>query len=131
MQSNFSALLAVLMLAAIPAGPSRASPTDEAEVDVALVLAVDVSRSMDPDEQTLQRDGYVKAFRSRQVHDAIGQGSIGRIAVVYFEWSGPYDQTVVVPWTVIDSPERAVAFSDHLADAPVGRILSTSISGAI
>ena len=60
----------------------------DTEVDLALVLAVDVSRSMDPDEQDLQRQGFVDAFRSPLVHNAIREGSLGRISVIYMEWSG-------------------------------------------
>jgi hypothetical protein len=103
----------------------------ETEVDLALVLAVDVSRSMDDDEQRLQRDGFVEAFRSKVVHEAIAKGVLGRVAVVYMEWSGPLEQKVVVPWAVLDGPESAAAFSERLVKAPVGRIFSTSISGAI
>ena len=103
----------------------------ETEVDVALVLAVDVSRSMDDDEQRLQRDGFVQAFRSSAVHEAIRKGTIGRIGVVYMEWSGPAQQKVVVPWTLVDGPESAGAFADRLASTEIGRIYSTSISGAI
>lgn len=103
----------------------------ETEVDVALVLAVDVSRSMDDDEQRLQRDGFVEAFRSPVVHDAIQRGTVGRIGVVYMEWSGPTHQTVVVPWTLVDGPQSATGFAHRLAQAPIGRIFSTSISGAI
>jgi hypothetical protein len=103
----------------------------EGEVDLALVLAVDVSRSMDPDEQELQRQGFVEAFRSPLVHDAIRNGMLGRITVTYMEWSGERNQSVVVPWTIIDGPEGAVEFSDRLARAPIGRIFQTSISGAI
>jgi Protein of unknown function (DUF1194) len=121
-------LLALLLALAAPPA-SRAQ--SEIEVDLALVLAVDVSRSMDDDEQKLQREGYVEALRSSPVHEAIRKGVIGRIAVTYVEWSGPDQQTVVVPWTVIDGPERARAYADRLAKAPIGRIFSTSISGAI
>jgi hypothetical protein len=126
-----STALLSLMLASGFAGPSLASSAAETEVDVALVLAVDVSRSMDDDEQKLQRAGYVEAFRSPAVHEAIRKGMLGRIAVVYMEWSGPSEQKVVVPWTIIDGPDRALAFADRLGEAPIGRILSTSISGAI
>jgi hypothetical protein len=120
---------ALIVLAGTPPLPSRAQA--ETEVDLALVLAVDVSRSMDDDEQRLQRDGFVEAFRSTVVHDAIRKGMLGRIAVVYMEWSGPAEQKVVIPWTLVDGPERAVKFAEHLAQAPIGRIFSTSISGAI
>ena len=103
----------------------------ELEVDLALVLAVDVSRSMDDDEQRLQRDGFVQAFSSDIVHEAIRKGVLGRIAVTYMEWSGPAEQTVVVPWTVIDGAPRAAEFSERLSRMPIGRYMSTSISGAI
>ena len=103
----------------------------EGEVDLALVLAVDVSRSMDPDEQELQRQGFVEAFRSPLVHEAIRNGMLGRITVSYMEWSGERNQSVVVPWTIVDGPDAAVEFSERLARAPIGRIFQTSISGAI
>src|SRR5690349_8885886 len=69
------------------------------DVDLALVIAVDVSTSMDPDEQDLQRQGYVEAFRSPMVYGAIREGMTGRIAVTYVEWAGahPRFQNVVVP----------------------------------
>jgi hypothetical protein len=110
-------------------GPDSARAATE--VDLALVLAVDVSRSMDPEEQELQRQGFVEAFRSPLVHDAIRGGMLGRISVTYLEWSGETDQKVVVPWTVLDGPDSASAFAERLALAPTGRIFQTSISGAI
>jgi hypothetical protein len=103
----------------------------ETEVDVALVLAVDVSRSMDPDEQELQRQGFMEAFRSPQVHDAIRNGMVGRIIVTYVEWSGVEYQNVIVPWSIIDGPENALRFADGLGNVPIGRTRRTSISGAI
>jgi hypothetical protein len=103
----------------------------ETDVDLALVLAVDVSRSMDPDEQQLQRAGYVEAFRSEVVHTAIRKGVLGRIAVAYVEWSGPTEQRIIVPWTVVEGDDGAAAFADRLNSAPISRVFSTSISGAI
>jgi hypothetical protein len=103
----------------------------ETEVDVALVLGVDISFSMDIEEQALQRDGFVKAFRSSEVQDAIGRGLIGKIAVTYFEWAGSADQHVVIPWTLIDSPAAAIAFADDLEARQIRRARRTSISGAI
>lgn len=103
----------------------------ETEVDVALVLAVDVSRSMDPDEQELQRQGFMEAFRSTHVHEAIRDGMAGRIIVTYVEWSGSDYQTVVVPWTIVDSPESALKFAEGLGSSRIGRMQRTSISGAI
>jgi hypothetical protein len=104
------------------------------EVDLALVLAVDVSTSMDPDEQDLQRQGYVEAFRSPLVHQAIRQGIQGRIAATYVEWGGAHRlryQNVVVPWTVLENPEDSIAFADRLARAPLHRVAGTSISETI
>src|SRR5215210_778085 len=120
-------LLLTLGMALVRPAPARA----ELEADLALVLAVDVSRSMDSDEQQLQRDGFVEAFRSQAVHEAVRKGVLGRVAVAYVEWSGPTEQKVVVPWTVIDGPAGAAAFAERLASIPVQRVFSTSISGAI
>ena len=103
----------------------------EVEVDLALVVAVDVSFSMDPDEQTLQREGFIEAFRSPIVHDAIRRGALGRIGVVYMEWAGASDQRVLVPWTVMEGPEAANAFADELSRKPTRRASRTSISGAL
>lgn len=100
-------------------------------VDLELVLAVDVSLSMDMDEQRLQRDGYVQAMRDPEVQKAIASGPNGRIAVTYMEWAGPPTQNVVIPWTIIDSPAAANAFADRLEAAPISRARMTSISAAL
>ena len=81
-------------------------------VDVELVLAVDVSYSMDPEEQALQREGYITGITSRDFMQALRSGQHGRVAVTYFEWAGPYDQKIVVPWRLIDGPEAADAFAN-------------------
>jgi len=101
------------------------------EVDLALVLAVDVSESMDVDEQDLQRQGFVEAFRSEVVHRAIQEGMLGRIAVTYMEWAGLANRSVVIPWTVIEGPDGATAFAERLNRSPLSRARWTSISGAI
>jgi hypothetical protein len=103
----------------------------EGEVDLALVLAVDVSRSMDPDEQELQRQGFVEAFRSPVVHEAVRTGVLGRIMLTYMEWSSDTYQHVIVPWTVIEGAVGANEFAERLSRAPMARISRTSISGAI
>ncbi len=125
-----AALACSLTLALAMPGLTRPASA-EAEVDLALVLAVDISFSMDIEEQELQRDGFVRAFRSSEVHEAIDRGLIGRIAVIYAEWAGVADQTVVVPWTIIDGPGSANEFADVLAGEPIRRARRTSISGAI
>ncbi len=108
-------------------------PADKGQtnVDVELVLAVDISYSMDPDEQALQREGYVAALTSTEFLNALRQGMHGRIALTYFEWAGAADQRMVVPWRVVDGPASAQAFADAIARAPYRRSYRTSISGAL
>ena len=106
--------------------PSRAV---EANVDVELVIAVDVSYSMDPDEQALQREGYITGLTSPEFLNALRQGMHGKIAITYFEWAGAADQQIVVPWRLIDGPASARAFADEVARAR--RAYRTSISGAL
>jgi Protein of unknown function (DUF1194) len=100
-------------------------------VDVELVIAVDVSYSMDPDEQALQREGYITGLTSREFMSALRNGINGRIAATYFEWAGPNDQQIIVPWRVVDGPEAAGAFADEIARAPYRRASRTSISSAL
>jgi hypothetical protein len=107
------------------------APAQDDYVDLELVLAVDVSRSMDAEEQRLQRDGYASAFRHPEVVAAIASGPIGRIAVTYVEWAGPEIQTVLVPWTILANPEDAFAFADRIGAAKVLRERGTSISGGL
>jgi hypothetical protein len=103
----------------------------QATVDVELVIAVDISYSMDPDELTLQREGYIRGLTSPEFLNAMRQGMHGRVAITYFEWAGASDQRVVVPWRVIDGPASAQAFVDEVAAAPQRRAYRTSISGAL
>jgi hypothetical protein len=100
-------------------------------VDLELVLAVDVSWSMDQDEQTLQRQGYVDGFRHEEVVRAIETGGWGRIAVTYVEWAGVDMHRIVLPWTLIDGAETAGSFAAALDAAPISRMRRTSISSAL
>lgn len=118
-----------LSLAAVMAATTPAF-AQETEVDLALVIAVDVSRSMDFGELELQRDGYVAAFRHPEVIAAIGAGATGRIAVTYLEWAGAY-QSVTVPWRIIAGRADAEAFADELGAVPITRERGTSISGGL
>ncbi|WP_262027836.1 DUF1194 domain-containing protein [Microvirga sp. Mcv34] len=129
MANRFLSTLAFFLLAGEVLAASPVAP--ETQLDVALVIAVDVSSSMESDEQGLQREGFIDAFRSSLVHEAIGSGLNGRIAVTYVEWSGVKDQRVIVPWMVIDSPEKARSFSNQLAYQPIRQAGMTSISGVI
>jgi hypothetical protein len=126
----WSLLAAALAFAARMMEPVSAD-TGPIDVDVALVLAVDVSYSMDPEEQALQRQGYLDAIRSPVVLDAIRKGINGRIAVAYVEWAGSQSQDLVADWQVIDGPEAARSFADRIASKPVRRLYRTSISGAL
>ena len=105
---GLSSLAAAALWSHAAPNAQPANPPPE-EVDVALVLAVDVSYSMDLDELALQRNGYIEAFRSKQLQDAIVNGAIGKIAVTYFEWAGGHFQYVVRPWKIIDSPANGNA----------------------
>jgi hypothetical protein len=126
-----AATLAVSLSGAAPSLALAQTAPAGPEVDVALVLAVDISFSMDLEELALQRDGYVQAMRSPEVKQAISKGAVGRIAVTFVEWAGLQAQFVVIPWMVIDSAEAAEAFAEKLAEAPTRRGRRTSVSGAI
>ncbi len=106
-------------------------PEAMVDVDLQLVLAVDVSASVDAEEGRLQRDGYVKALLDPLVIQAIQAGTHGRIAVAYTEWSDPLHQRVVVDWRIIDGPQSAIAFAALLDAAAIQPGRRTSISGAI
>ncbi|WP_027134161.1 DUF1194 domain-containing protein [Geminicoccus roseus] len=110
---------------------SASASAADLPVDLELVLAVDVSGSMDLDEQRLQRAGYLQAITHGNVLDAILSGPRQRIALTYMEWAGPGAQSVVVPWHLVDDAEAAERFADQLADAPLGRTRYTSISAAL
>lgn len=118
-----NAIWALLRLAVFCLGgfANTANAGETSEVDLLLVLAADVSSSMSLSELRLQRDGYVSAFRHRDVAAAILSGPLGRVAVTYVEWAGRSDQVVVVPWTVLSDQGGIGAFADRLAAAPVGR----------
>lgn len=117
---------------AAPGGPTvlaqaKADPT----VDVELVLAVDVSYSMDVEELEIQREGYAAAITSPDFMKALRNGPHGKVAVTYFEWASAFDQKLIVPWRVIDGPESADSVAAEIRKAPIRRASRTSISGAI
>jgi hypothetical protein len=116
---------------AAAADTTTGAPTIAVPVDLELVLAVDVSRSMDPDEAALQRAGYVDAIRHPDFINAIKSGANGRIALTYFEWAGDVREESVVPWQIVDSPESAAAFADRIVKRTYGGFRGTSISSAL
>ena len=129
-----AALAAVALSMAADAAPTphfADTSANAVPVDVELILAVDVSYSMDPEEQALQREGYVQALRSKEFLTALREGAHGKIAVMYFEWAGQFDQKILMPWRLIDGPEAADAVADELARAPYRRASRTSISGGL
>src|SRR5436305_4904951 len=117
---------------AAPSPKSRFADTKEnvPSVNVELVIAVDVSYSMDMDELAVQREGYAQAFVSKDFLQALRAGS-SKVAVTYFEWSMSGDERIILPWRVIDGPESADVVATEIMKAPVRRGSSTSISGAI
>ena len=123
-----SAALAGLGLAALLAGGEAGAQTP---VDVELVLAVDMSQSMDAGEHELQRSGYLAALVHPDVLGAIESGIYGKVAITYVEWGGPLSQAVAVPWTVVEDEASARGFAAALAARPIRTIHGTSISGAL
>ena len=117
---------------AAPSPKSRFAGTNEnvPSVNVELVIAVDVSYSMDMDELAVQREGYAQAFVSKDFLQALRAGP-SKVAVTYFEWSMSGDEKIILPWRVIDGPESADVVATEIMKAPVRRGSSTSISGAI
>src|ERR1700675_4067892 len=100
-------------------------------VDIELILAVDVSYSMDMDELAIQREGYAQAIVSKEFLQALKTGPTGKISITYFEWAASSDQKIIIPWRVIDGPETADAVADEILKTPIRRASRTSISGAI
>ena len=119
----FGAILAAIL---VPAAARAAE-----DVDLLLVLAVDVSRSIDATKFQLQREGYAAAVADPHVLDAIRTGRTGRIGLTFVEWSGVGAQKVVIDWTTIGDADSAKGFGDRLLEAPRSFADRTSISGAI
>ena len=113
------------------AGMPGTSPAGPTAVDVELVLAVDISYSMDYDELALQREGYMQAITSPEFLQALKGGINGRVALTYVEWAGAADQRVVLPWRLLDGEASAAAIAAEIGRAPYRRAFRTSISGAL
>jgi hypothetical protein len=123
---TFARAIFVALLAWAPSALHAAEP-----VDLELVIATDVSYSIDAEEARLQRQGIVAAFRSPAVIQAIRGGGVGRIAVAYIDFSSRPFNRVVVDWQIIEDQASAEAFAAKLAAAPPTRGQSTSISDAL
>ena len=123
------AFRSLLVLLAICSALSVARAGDP--VDLLLVFAADVSRSVDQPKFQLQREGYAAAISDKRVLEAITGGRNRRIAVSFVEWSGVSSQKVLIDWTVIDGPDAAKKFGDQLVELPRSFAERTSIAGGI
>ena len=124
-------LISVLVGAAallLVQGPGQA---EQMPVDLELVLAVDVSGSIDREEATLQRQGYLAALIHPKVVQAVRSGPLGRVAIAYMEWAGDRYQRTVVDWGLVEDDGSAQAFAGALAAAPIMTERWTSISAGI
>jgi len=120
---------ALALAAAVLIAPALAQAAEQ--VDLLLVLASDVSRSVDHPKFLLQREGYATAISDPHVLDAIKSGPHQRIALCFVEWSGFGAQKLVIDWTMIDGPGPARKFGDSLLELPRAFADRTSISGGI
>ncbi|MBN8533295.1 MAG: DUF1194 domain-containing protein [Rhizobiales bacterium] len=127
----FIAFAFSLPVASQSTDPPEFFPNAGPDVDVALVLAVDISFSMDLDELALQREGYIQALTSPLVLDVIRKGMVGKVAVTYVEWAGVNTRHIIADWAIIEDLASAEAFVQKLREAPVRRARRTSITTAI
>jgi hypothetical protein len=122
--------LTALVLAWL-AGLPAAFAAEQMPVDLELLLAIDISGSIDADEARLQREGYARALIDKDVIKAIKGGIHGKIAIAYFDWSDSYVQNEILDWTLIHDEASARAVSQRLLDQQTRTARRTSISGAI
>ena len=125
------ALRSLLVLLALCSAPAAPAARAAEQVDLLLVFAADVSRSIDQPKFQLQREGYAAAIADKRVLEAITAGRNKRIAVAFVEWSGVSSQKVLIDWTVIDGADAARKFGDQLIELPRSFAERTSISGGI
>mgnify|MGYP001466633318 CR=1 FL=1 len=123
-------LTTLALLMSLTASTHLAAAADE-EVDVELVLAVDVSGSMDYEEARVQRAGYVEALQHPDFINAVRDGLTGRIAISYFEWAGTIHDSSYIPWQIISGADEAADFAAKLEARPIATRRGTSISSAI
>jgi uncharacterized protein DUF1194 len=110
---------------------SQSATAAPVQVDLKLVLATDVSRSMNTEEFQIEREGTAEAFLDREVIKAIQSGSLGRIAVALFDFSSPEDDRLVINWQIIHDAATAAAFANAVRIAPRSLGRRTSVSGAL
>ncbi|WP_271620734.1 DUF1194 domain-containing protein [Bradyrhizobium sp. CCBAU 51745] len=132
---NWRDVIGSILIATLTSTQAFARPAAQDDghpsVDLELVIAVDVSYSMEPADLAAQREGFAKAIESPEFLRSLRAGPIGKIALTYFEWASTSDQRIVVPWRQIDGLESAQAVATELRQAPIRRGSRTSISSAI
>lgn len=113
------------------AAPAVVQADEVVEVDLRLVIAVDVSRSIDEDEARLQRQGYLDALADQRVIDAMTGGRLRRMAIAYVEWAGTHYQRTAINWTMIDSAATAASFAAQLKTSPMTSQSWTAVGAAL
>jgi hypothetical protein len=127
----FAAAIAAVVCVFIGAATGSAPAQQKQPVDALIVLTADVSRSIDDGEFQLQRKGYAAAVTDPRVLRAIAGGPHHAIAITFFEWAGPDEQHVVVPWTVVTDEEAAAGIAATMRSAPRSFVGRTAIGSAI
>lgn len=123
----FKKLVMVTLTSIMIASCNKVAKSEE--VDVELIVSVDISQSMDDDEQKLQRDAYVSAINSFDFINATQQGINRKIAMMYVEWGGVNEQFIIVPWMIVNDKESAKTFTDMIKQSPFRKVQRTSIAG--
>jgi hypothetical protein len=108
-----------------------AALADDEKVDLVLVLAADISRSVDDRKFRLQRDGYASAITDPRVVRAMTAGATGRIALSFLEWASDSEQVTIIDWTLVGSEAQAEGVARRIREAPRAFMGRTSISAAI
>ncbi|SDR29573.1 Protein of unknown function [Rhizobiales bacterium GAS113] len=125
-------IAAVLALLALTLGPTAVHPAKAAEqVDLLLVLAADVSRSIDDQKFELERRGYAAALSDPRVLQAIAAGPNGRIAIAFVEWAGANSQNLLIDWTLVRDGNDTKLFVNRLLEAPRSFADRTAIGAGI
>lgn len=123
---------ALTMLLTLTAGEAKLAAAEAGlDVDLELVLAVDISGSMDLEEAQIQRAGYVEALTHPEFLSAIQEGFKGRIAISYFEWGGTIGKNSQMPWSLIETADDAARFANLIKQRPFASLRGTSLSTAI
>jgi Protein of unknown function (DUF1194) len=120
-------VVAAIALAALRS-PAAGEPVG---VDLQLVIAIDVSASMDESRRRVQREGYARAIRSAEVLAAIKSGPHGRIAIACFGWASPDYQRVIAPWTIVETRADADTVAHAIEQEQLAAEGGTSISAAL